>query len=73
MTTLQVFHDCNNISWRWRVDGLGLAKYPVMGINDMHVPNVWTGQLDYNNLEFNSIAWGIDTGYQCQTPTGQSL
>ncbi|RMZ89028.1 hypothetical protein DV736_g3747, partial [Chaetothyriales sp. CBS 134916] len=73
MSTLEVFHDCNRISWRWLAQGLGLSKYEVKGINDMYVPNVFTGQISRDYLEFNSIAWGIDTGYSVQTPTGQSL
>ena len=73
MTDLDVFHDCTKVSWRWSTSSLGLAKYPVNGINDFEVQNPMTGQLIANHLEFNSIAWGVDTGYKCQFPTGQEI
>lgn len=68
-TTLQVFHDCKNVLWQWRVTGLGSGQFPVKGFNAF-VANPLTGVIQSNQLEFNSIAWGEDTGYKV-TPPGQ--
>lgn len=64
-TTLKVYHDCNNVIWRWNAVGLGSGKYPVKGINAFTVPNALSGVITRTDLEFNSIAWGIDTGLTC--------
>lgn len=62
MTTLDVFHDCNKITWRWTANGLALATYPVNGISVFQVNNPGSGQIDRAYIEFNSIAWGVDVG-----------
>lgn len=68
-TTLEIFHDCTKISWRWNIPQLGASIYPIKGINDFEV-NPKTGQMKVNNLEFNSIAWGTDIGWTCTPPAG---
>ena len=67
MDTLSVFHDCNNILWRWNVKGLALNVYPVKGMNQFTV-DPKTGQISQSNIEFNSIAWGTDIGFTCTPP-----
>ncbi|KAK3311957.1 hypothetical protein B0H66DRAFT_538905 [Apodospora peruviana] len=69
MDTLEVFHDCTRISWRWNVKGLGLNKYPVKGFNSFTV-DPCTGQIKLSYIEFSSIAWGSDIGWTCTPPSG---
>jgi hypothetical protein len=69
METLDIFHDCTKISWRWNVKGLGLNVYPVKGINNM-VVDPCTGQIQLSYLEFSSMAWGTDIGWTCTAPQG---
>ena len=59
--------NCNNIIWEWNMAGVGRATYPVKGIGMFKM--VRGGKLGLNvqakelKLEFNNIAWGLDTGY----------
>lgn len=66
---LQIFHDCTNIAFRWIINGLGKSIDEIKGINQL-VASPLSGQLSYDYLEFNSIAWGRDVGWTC-TPPGQ--
>lgn len=73
MSTIEVSHNCNEITWRWLASALGEAIHQVKGINVFKVPSPLSGQISEDYLEFNSIAWGIDTGYHCQDPKGNQL
>lgn len=72
MDTLDLFHDCNNIAWRWNIPHLGANKYPVRGINLFTVNSPAKGQIVKTDLEFSSIAWGQDIGWTCQAPPAGS-
>lgn len=61
MTDLDIWHDCTKIGWQWVVDNLAMSKSPAKGFNKFTVDPA-TGFLKSNELEFNSIAWGIDLG-----------
>ena len=65
---LQSFHDCTNIGFRWIINGLGKNIDQIKGINQL-VANPLTGQLSFDYLEFNSIAWGRDVGWTCTPPS----
>ncbi|KAK4212149.1 hypothetical protein QBC37DRAFT_197618 [Rhypophila decipiens] len=71
MKTLEVFHSCDKISWRWNVEGLGRQTYPVKGINTF-VVDPCTGQIKATYIEFSSIAWGVDIGWTCTPPPAGS-
>ncbi|KAM7185511.1 hypothetical protein V8F20_011767 [Naviculisporaceae sp. PSN 640] len=71
MKTLEVFHSCNKISWRWNVEGLARNIYPVKGINTFLV-DACTGQIKATYIEFSSIAWGVDIGWTCAPPAAGS-
>ncbi len=59
---------CTKILWYWNFLGIGSAEYEVKGFNLFTITDV--GQISQVNLEFNSIAWGLDTGYQVIPPAG---
>jgi len=56
-----------NIVWFWTFNGIGLSKYPVKGFNLFRIDDNF--QIYEANIEFNSIAWGIDT-FQLQQYCG---
>lgn len=53
--------------WEWNIKGVGKATYPVKGIGLFKI--VRSGKWGFKvqasqlKLEFNNIAWGLDTGY----------
>jgi hypothetical protein len=62
---------CTKVLWHWRFDGIGSGVLPVRGFNYFTVNQ--DGQVERVDLEFNSIAWGIDQGRNCfQVPGSAS-
>lgn len=59
--------NCNNIVWHWNFKGIGSAAYPVKGFNYFKMQQTFNYNVPWVakelDLEFNSIAWGLDTGY----------
>lgn len=59
--------NCDTIIWEWNMNGVGMATYPVKGFGFFKM--VRGSKLGFNlqakelKLEFNNIAWGLDTGY----------
>lgn len=58
----------SKILWYWTFYGIGSGEYEVKGFNLFSLTE--QGQISTLNLEFNSIAWGLDTGYQIIFPPG---
>ncbi|OQV06603.1 hypothetical protein CLAIMM_11148 [Cladophialophora immunda] len=67
ITTLEILvAGCTKVLWYWNFLGVGSGQYEVKGFNLFTItPSLQIGQA---NLEFNSIAWGLDTGYQVIFP-----
>jgi len=63
--TLNIFHSCHSITWRWRFT-LFPGALPVQGINIFIVDD--NGMLTESFLEFNSAVWAIDTGFTVTPP-----
>lgn len=59
---------CTKILWYWVFTGIGSGEYEVKGFNLFTLSDA--GQIAQVNLEFNSIAWGLNTGYQIIFPPG---
>jgi hypothetical protein len=60
ITTLQVMPaGCTNVIWFWKMF-VGSEQLEVKGFNLMQIST--SGQLLGQFVEFNSIAWGTDTG-----------
>lgn len=53
--TLNIFHDCSAITWRWLITPKVPGAYPVNGINYMIVNE--DGLLSKNYAEFDNGAW----------------
>jgi hypothetical protein len=57
--TLDILHSCNKIAWHWLFPNVGSGQYEVKGFNLLTV-NLQC-QVTRADIEFNSIAWGLDT------------
>ena len=70
INTLEVLvAGCDKVLWYWNFTGVGLATYEVKGFNLFSITP--EGQIGQTNLEFNSFAWALDTGYTITFPTQQ--
>lgn len=51
----------------WNFKGVGSGEYPVKGFNYFKMQQQFSPKVPWVatelQLEFNSIAWGLDTGY----------
>ncbi|WPH02386.1 Hypothetical protein R9X50_00524900 [Acrodontium crateriforme] len=72
--TINVFvTDCNKILWHWNFKGVGSGVQEVKGFNLFTMaPNLNNLQVTRLDLEFNSIAWGADTGFTTTPPSGSA-
>lgn len=61
--TLNVWHDCSSITWRWKLTPPAQGALPVTGINYMEVNE--DGLLSKNYAEFDNGAWLQSFGRQC--------
>lgn len=64
VNVLNIWHDCNTITWRWRIVSL---PFPVIGINHMEINS--DGLVQKNYAEFDSGAWLQSFGRNCTTNT----
>ncbi|KAF2170891.1 hypothetical protein M409DRAFT_18863 [Zasmidium cellare ATCC 36951] len=72
--TLEVIVTCDRIVWYWVFTGIGSAKHPAAGFNLFHLKRKGPQlQVEKLFLEFDSIAWGLDTGIQVTYPNGTVL
>jgi len=63
--------NCNKVLWYWKFTGIGSEEYEIKGFNLFTITPA--GQINQTNLEFNSIAWALDTGYQVIFPTSTTV
>jgi len=59
--TILIIPACGYITWHWVFYGIGSMEYEIKGFNLFEITAA--GQINTTRLEFNSIAWGADTGY----------
>ncbi|KIW81351.1 hypothetical protein Z517_04376 [Fonsecaea pedrosoi CBS 271.37] len=62
VTALNIWHDCNTITWRWRITS---TRFPVNGINHMIINS--EGKIQKNYAEFDNAAWLQSFGLSCAT------
>jgi hypothetical protein len=67
ITTLNIWHTCNVITWRWRFV-LFPGATPVQGIN-VFVLGI-DGKIDQTYIEFNNAVWAKDIGFTVTPPPG---
>jgi len=67
-TTLGLYVvDCHRFIWFFNFAKLGSGQYEVRGFNLFNTTA--SKQISQNNLEFNSLAWARDTGFQVTPPS----
>ncbi|KPI42810.1 uncharacterized protein AB675_2056 [Cyphellophora attinorum] len=63
--TLNIFHECNTIVWRWKITPITQTPaYPVVGINYMIIND--KGLIQKNYAEFDNGAWISSFGPQAK-------
>lgn len=67
ITTLNIWHSCNVITWRWRFV-LYPGATPVQGFNVFVLGS--DGKMDEQYIEFNSAVWAQALGYTVTPPPG---
>src|ERR1700722_10931196 len=67
ITTLNIWHTCNVITWRWRFV-LYPGATPVQGINVFVLGG--NGKIDKTYIEFNNAVWAQDAGFTITAPQG---
>lgn len=68
ISALNIWHDCNTITWRWRLfPPTRPNSYPVTGINHMIINDDLKIQKNY--AEFDNGAWLQSFGLSCAPPT----
>ena len=67
ITTLNIWHTCNVITWRWRFV-LFPGATPVQGINVFVLGG--NGKIDQTYIEFNNAVWAQDIGFTVTAPPG---
>ncbi|EMF09223.1 uncharacterized protein SEPMUDRAFT_110745 [Sphaerulina musiva SO2202] len=61
--TKDIIIGCDKLVWSWSFGHVGAGVYPQNGINIFHlIRNAGQLQADRLDLEFDSIAWGLNTG-----------
>jgi len=65
VNTLNVVHDCNQVAWHFEFIGLGPQR--IRGFDYFLVNS--KGQIYEEYVEFNSLAWAEDTGFNVTPPT----
>jgi len=67
--TLNIFHDCDTITWRWKITPLTQNPYPVVGLNYMQINK--DGLIQKQYAEFDNAAWiaSFPAPASCNSPT----
>lgn len=68
ITTLAIVHGCSQMVWQWQFDGIGSGAFRVRGMTLITVDN--SSQVVEQYVEFNSLAWAIDIGFNVTPPAG---
>jgi len=63
ISALNIWHDCNSVTWRWRLFAPIPNALPVTGINYMIINN--DGLIEKNYAEFDNGAWLQSFGKNC--------
>ncbi|KAI7247962.1 hypothetical protein KC343_g3467 [Hortaea werneckii] len=68
--TNDIIIGCNKIVWYWTAPQVGTGEYEVKGFNLFEINSQY--QICKTYLEFNSIAWGLDTNQGPLCPTNST-
>ncbi|KAK5467069.1 hypothetical protein LTS15_000039 [Exophiala xenobiotica] len=70
-TNMILYASCNKVVWYWTFTGIGTKQIPINGINIFEINEQM--QIADMYVEFNNIAWGIDTGFTVFSRNGTKL
>ena len=65
--TNEIIFGCNKIVWYWTFPQVGTGQYEVKGFNLFEINSQY--QICKTYIEFNSIAWGLDSNEGPLCPT----
>jgi len=69
LNTVEQFHTCNKILWYWEMIGVGGPGKPrARGMSITSVDE--SMQVTGHQIEFNSLTWAENIGYNCTAPEG---
>jgi hypothetical protein len=68
INTLAIVHGCNQMVWQWEFLGIGTGTNRVRGMTLITVDGMSQVMMQY--VEFNSLAWGADIGFNITPPAG---
>jgi len=68
INTLAIVHGCNQMVWQWEFLGIGTGANRVRGMTLITVDGM--NQVMQQYVEFNSLAWGADIGFNITPPAG---
>ncbi|KAI6871326.1 hypothetical protein KC323_g1926 [Hortaea werneckii] len=68
--TNDIIFGCNRIVWYWTFPRVGTGKYEVKGFNLFEINSQY--QICKTYIEFNSIAWGLDSNQGPLCPTNST-
>ncbi|RMZ12026.1 hypothetical protein D0860_03130 [Hortaea werneckii] len=68
--TIDIVIGCNKIVWYWTAPQIGTGEYEVKGFNLFEINSQY--QICKTYLEFNSIAWGLNTNQGPLCPTNST-
>ncbi len=71
INTKKVLASCNEVVWYWTFTGIGSRQLPINGVNIFEITD--KNRIGKVYVEFNNIAWGIDTGFTIYSPDGTKL
>ncbi|KAK5077111.1 hypothetical protein LTS08_006200 [Lithohypha guttulata] len=67
LNTVDLLHDCTKIAWYWEMIGVGGPGKPrARGVSIITVDN--SQQIISHQIEFNSLQWAYNIGYNCTAP-----
>ncbi|KIW81339.1 hypothetical protein Z517_04364 [Fonsecaea pedrosoi CBS 271.37] len=69
LTTLDIFHDCTRIAFYWAASGVGSGVEDVRGVDLLYLTED-KEQINMAMVEFNSLAWAKDVGWQIVRANG---
>lgn len=72
--TLALVVECNTFVWQWRFYGIGGPTAPDPYVQGFTLATInEAGLIDYQYVEFNSLAWATNAGFTVTPPTEGQL
>lgn len=66
--TLAIVHSCTQMVWQWEFQGIGSGQNRIRGVTIITVAD--NKQVVHQYVEFNSLAWAENIGFNITPPAG---